>query len=57
MDNNKTGMDLNFIEKFEYPAIFENQKYLADDENASYNDGEKLVAVDIKGEYKKYYKE
>jgi len=57
MDNNKNGMDMNFIEKFEFPAFFENQKYLADDEDVRYNDGEKLIAVDIKGEYKKYYKE
>jgi hypothetical protein len=29
-DNHRKGMDYTFIEKFEYPASFENQKYLYD---------------------------
>jgi hypothetical protein len=51
-------MDNNYIESFKFPAVFEDQKYLLDDEKeASYSNGETLVKVDIKKEYKKYYKE
>jgi hypothetical protein len=58
MDENKTGMDYEFIEKYKFPALFEDQKYLLDEEKeASYLNGETLVQVDIKREYKKYYKE
>jgi hypothetical protein len=31
MDKNKMGMDYNYIESFEFPAKYENQKYCSDD--------------------------
>jgi hypothetical protein len=57
MNNNKKGIEYEFIEKFIYPASFENQKYLLDNEEASYFNGETLIEVDVENEYKKYYKE
>jgi hypothetical protein len=58
LDGNKNGMDKNIINGFKFPALFEYQKYLIDDEKgASYSNGETLVKVDIEKEYKNYYKE
>jgi hypothetical protein len=57
MDNNRNGIDNNYIKNFKFPAFFENQKYLFDDTASSYSNGEILVKLDIKEEYKKYYKE
>jgi hypothetical protein len=56
-DSYKNGMDYNFIESFNYPAVFEKQKYLFDENEASCYDGEKLVPVDTKKEYKQKYNE
>jgi hypothetical protein len=57
MDKYKNEMDNNYIESFRFPAVFEDQRYLLDEEEASYSNGETLVKVDIKEEYKKYYNE
>jgi hypothetical protein len=56
MDKNKNGMDYENIEKYKYPALFKNQKYVFDDEEDGilymYDD-----AIKIKEEYIKYYGE
>jgi hypothetical protein len=61
MDKNKTGMDYAYIEKFKYPALFKDQKYLCDD-----NDNSRCLVTDDKGvekyinekeEYLKHYEE
>ena len=57
MDNNKDGMDYRFIEKFKFPALFDDQKYLTDNIEQSHSNGEVLVEVNIKEEYLKHYRE
>ncbi|MCL2527588.1 MAG: hypothetical protein FWE42_04135 [Defluviitaleaceae bacterium] len=59
MDENKNGMDYDYIESFGYPAAFENQKYANDLESLSAcdNGGIINIAGDIKAAYKKHYKE
>ncbi|GHU14675.1 hypothetical protein FACS1894161_5370 [Spirochaetia bacterium] len=61
MDKNKNGMDYAYIEKFKYPALFKDQKYLWD----VFDNGRHLV-IDDKGvekyinekeEYLKHYGE
>jgi hypothetical protein len=56
MDKNKTGMDYEIIEKYKYPALFKNQKYVFDEEEDGilYMDDD---AIKIKEEYIKYYGE
>jgi hypothetical protein len=45
MDKNKNGMDYNYIESFNYPAAYEDQKYIGDGKD------------ETKEKYKKYYNE
>jgi hypothetical protein len=54
MDKNKIGMNYKFIEKFRFPALFKDQKYLIDDEDDAivYCD---IGEIKIKDEYLKYY--
>jgi len=35
MDASKAGMDFGRIESFDFPAIFENQRYEGDDDGSS----------------------
>jgi uncharacterized membrane protein len=55
MDKNKIGMDYKTIEKYKYPALFIDQKYLNDEKEGSFviNNEE----INIKEKYIKYYKE
>jgi hypothetical protein len=49
IDKYKNEMDNNYIESFKFPAVFEDQKYLLDEEEgASYSNGETLVKINIK---------
>jgi hypothetical protein len=62
MDKNKTGMDYDLIEGFEYPALFKYQKYFLDDaENViTYVLDDKGVfgrGIKEREEYIKYYGE
>jgi hypothetical protein len=45
MDKNKNGMDYNYIENLNYPAVYEDQKYIGDEKENK------------REEYKKYYNE
>jgi hypothetical protein len=56
MDKNKTGIDYKLIESYKYPALFEEQKYVLDDEA----EGTFIIkneTIDVSKEYKKHYKE
>jgi hypothetical protein len=56
MDKNKAGMDYELIKKYKYPASFDDQKYVLDDEaEGSFIIKDELI--NVKEEYKKYYKE
>jgi hypothetical protein len=56
MDKNKTGMDYSYIEKYKYPALFKEQKYLLDEDNDVIVYCDK-GGIKIKEEYIKYYGE
>jgi hypothetical protein len=61
MENNKNGMDYEYIEKIKYPATFDNQKYISDDKPIKWTSyGRNFVIkeeIEINGkeEYIKYY--
>jgi hypothetical protein len=61
MENNKNGMDYEFIEELEYPATFDNQKYFHDDRPVIWAilDSNKIIKneieINIKDEYIKEY--
>jgi hypothetical protein len=59
MDENKSGMDYNYIESFPFPASFESQKYSTDVEMLMLADNGKIenIAGDIQKAYKSYFKE
>jgi hypothetical protein len=63
MDENKNGIDYEFIGKYEYPAVFDNQKYMNDESKkitwSSY-DGKNVtekIEINCKEEYIKHYGE
>jgi hypothetical protein len=59
MDKNKNGMDYNYIESFNYPAVYEDQKYSSDSKEYKekylkyYNEKSK----EEKEKYRKYFNE
>jgi hypothetical protein len=61
IDKNRNGMDYNLIESFEFPAPFENQKYLVDNPGivkwGNVSNGKKivLIEIDIRKKYIEYY--